>query len=196
LIRAALGAVSAPMHPGAARAVSFWAPSRTRAAANGMVTGAAVVGIASTYYLFGFLMDLLGWPAAFLTAGVATLVLTLVWSAYAADRPGQHPGANESERRLIEEETRARTTTSEPVESQTSFAALLLDRNLVLLTISYAAYSYFQYMFFYWPQYYFDKVLNLGKADGRLYATIPTLAMAVGMISGGWLADRARSRLG
>jgi MFS family permease len=67
---------------------------------------------------------------------------------------------------------------------------------VLLLTLSYAAVGYFQYLFFYWMQYYFDKVLGLGKADGRLYATIPTIAMAVGMAAGGWLTDRAQVRWG
>src|SRR5262249_13803299 len=38
--------------------------------------------------------------------------------------------------------------------------------------------------------------LGLGKADGRLYATIPAVAMAVGMAAGGWLTDRAQQRWG
>ena len=74
VIRALLGVVSTPMHPGAARAVSFWMPYQTRGLANGLVTGAAVAGIASTYFVFGYLMDLVGWPSAFLVAGFATLM--------------------------------------------------------------------------------------------------------------------------
>ena len=66
-------------------------------------------------------------------------------------------------------------------------AIIRRHRDMLLLMLSYAALSYFQYMLFYWIQYYFDKVLNLGKMDGRLYATIPLIAMAIGMTSGGWL---------
>ncbi|MGE5191299.1 MAG: MFS transporter [Deltaproteobacteria bacterium] len=80
--------------------------------------------------------------------------------------------------------------------SQGGLLSLLRNRSLVLLTISYATGSYFQYLFFYWMQYYFDEVLKLGKADGRLYATLPTLAMAAGMMSGGWIADRIQLRIG
>jgi MFS family permease len=43
-------------------------------------------------------------------------------------------------------------------------------------------------------QYYFDKVLHLGKSESRLYTMIPTLAMAAGMAAGGWLADRAEAK--
>ncbi len=212
IVRGMLGVASTPMHPGAARTVSFWIPYQTRSLANGMVTGAAVFGIASTYYVFGYLMDHVGWPNAFLIAGGVTLLLSLVWAADATDRPREHRGVNADERQAIEgtepgspapharhrqdptdvspndaAETHTPTTGHNPAPRH---------RSLIALTLSYAALSYFQYLFFYWVQYYFDHVLALGKEDGRFYATIPTLAMAVGMILGGWLADRIELRVG
>jgi MFS family permease len=65
-----------------------------------------------------------------------------------------------------------------------------------LLTVSYAAVGYFEYLFFYWMEYYFDKVLDLGKDRSRMYSTIATLAMAAGMYAGGHLADRIGRRFG
>src|SRR5438552_1146223 len=38
--------------------------------------------------------------------------------------------------------------------------------------------------------YYFENVLHLGKEESRVYATVLHLALAAGMIIGGWLADR------
>src|SRR5262245_48811827 len=46
VIRALTGVVSAPMHPGHARTVSFWVPFQDRAWANGLVCCAACIGIA------------------------------------------------------------------------------------------------------------------------------------------------------
>lgn len=197
-VRALLGVVSAPMHPGAARAVSFWMPVYGRGAANGLVTGAAVAGIAATYYVFGKLMDLVGWPAAFVVAGGVTLLLALVWQLYATDHPGQHRGANERERELIEPiagnpfAPRAPGVASDP----SGLWALFRNRSLVMLTLSYAAYSYVQYLFFYWTQHYFDKVLQFDTDTSRLYTTIVMIGMAVGMIGGGGLGDRAIARFG
>jgi ACS family D-galactonate transporter-like MFS transporter len=62
--------------------------------------------------------------------------------------------------------------------------------------LSYAAVGYFQYMFFYWMEYYFETILELGKDRGRLYATIPSVAMALGMAAGGRLTDAAQARWG
>jgi MFS family permease len=66
----------------------------------------------------------------------------------------------------------------------------LNDRRLWLLTLGYSAVGYFQYLFFYWLHYYFSEVLHMDKAESRLYASLPNLALAAGMLLGGWLADR------
>src|SRR5262249_42804580 len=75
VIRALAGVFTAPIHPAAARLVSHWVPVRGRAWANGMINGAALVGIASTYQVFGWLSDLIGWPLAFVASGVVTALV-------------------------------------------------------------------------------------------------------------------------
>jgi sugar phosphate permease len=199
-LRGLMGAVNAPIHPGAARVISFWIPAPARSWANGLVVGAALLGIASTYYLFGFLMDWLGWPRAFILAGLATALLAAVWMVYATDRPAQHAGVNAQERGLIEGGGLPTTDGNASQPSHRLGAGgtwlLLRNRSLMLLTLSYAAVGYVQYLFFYWAEYYFDQVLELGKERGRLFATIPNLAMAVGMVAGGWLADRCHQYYG
>src|SRR3954447_10693216 len=46
LVRAAMGAFTAPLYPAAGRVVTHWIPAGDRALANGLVTGSAMVGIA------------------------------------------------------------------------------------------------------------------------------------------------------
>jgi MFS family permease len=73
---------------------------------------------------------------------------------------------------------------------------LLTNRSLVLLTISYGAVGYFEYLFFYWMNYYFAQRLRLGQDESRFYSSIPPLAMVVGMIGGGWVSDAMVRLLG
>ena len=191
-IRVLMGVANAPFHPGAAFAISKWIPGPDRARANGFVNAAALGGIAVTYYLFGFMMDRLGWPQAFVVAAAVTGVVAVVWAVYAANGPATHRGVNAEERELI-----GRSSGSgKPAAARLSAIPPWKKRSVILLTLSYAAVGYFQYLFFYWMQYYFDKQLHLGKDTGRLYATIPTVAMAIGMAAGGWLTDRAQARWG
>ena len=72
---------------------------------------------------------------------------------------------------------------------------VLLRRGVICLTLSYAALGYFQYVFFYWIQYYIGTVEKLGNDVSRQYSTLITLTMGFGMILGGWLADRVSTRL-
>jgi len=75
VFRLCMGVTNAPFHPAAAHAVSKWIPGPKLVVANGLVNAAALIGIAATPYLFGFMMDRLGWPGASVTAaGVTALV--------------------------------------------------------------------------------------------------------------------------
>jgi MFS family permease len=273
VIRGFMGVFTAPIYPGSGQINSRWFPFPQQALANGLVIGAALVGIASTFEGFGSLIDWFGWENAFLISGAVTALLALVWLAYARGHPSQHPSVNQAERDLIlfgqtvppsrapssiaitakpgwpdvplkdlapHEEERLLETgitkdkssefMAEPSEhiSATpdsasassggtshlkgalpetklpgrpfsgfgSWLPLLRNRSLVLLTISYAAVGYFEYLFYFWIRHYFDKVLELDKEDSRLAATVANLAMAVGMFLGGWLSDLAMRRYG
>jgi MFS family permease len=135
-----------------------------------------VSGDPATPLAFGALIDRFDWPGAFLVAAVATAGLALAWTASTAALPGADPADTGRPPR------RAHVATP--------WMALLADRSLILLTLSYAAVGYFQYLFFYWMEFYFQTELGLPESRSRTFAAIPALAMAVGMPLGGWLSDR------
>ena len=194
LIRGVLGAVTVPMYPGAARAISLWIPPTGRAWGNGMVTSAALLGIAATYLLFGRLMDTLTWPGAFLATGLATAVLTVVWLLTTADRPAEPTTGNGSVPSMNDDsgstQRLAVNPTARALPGLTGLASLLRERSLVFIAISYGAYGYFQYLFFYWVEHYFLHILDLGKEQSRFNSTIVSLTMAAGMVAGGFLSDK------
>ena len=66
---------------------------------------------------------------------------------------------------------------------------MLRQRSVICITLSYAAYGYFQYLFFYWITYYFETIQHQDASVSRWYSTVITLAMGAGMICGGWLTD-------
>jgi MFS family permease len=191
LVRALLGCTSAPLHPTGARLVGNWIPLSGASLANGLITGAACVGMASTFLIFGRMMDRFGWPQAFLVSGAVTLIVALAWTLLAADHPPDAPGA---QRRA---EKKPAWSMIDAVRSELARSIKMLkNRSLRYLTLSYAALGYFQYLFFYWAQYYFEGIKNLSKETSRTYASTLTLAMGAGMILGGLLSDRMLSRLG
>ena len=180
LARGCFGIVCAPLHPTAARLVANWTQPAATDFVNGLINAAALVGIAFTYLAFGKLIDLFGWPHAFMIAGGFTLVLALAWFWFGADRP-----------RALEVSVTAQPNVDHP---SPSFRRVIADPSLLFLTLSYGLLGYFQYLFFYWAEYYFENELKLPTQESRWSSTQLTLAMAVGMFAGGWLTDRARRR--
>ena len=180
-VRALMGLMSTPLHPGAARAAGNWFPPGQQSLANGLITGASILAYAVVHPVFGSLIDRVDWPTAFLITGGLTVLLTLAWLAFATDN-AEHPEAAPIEKGPV--------AASEP-EAMFGACSVTRRRNLLLLTLSYAAVGYFQYLFFYWLHYYFDSVLHMEKAESRYFAGLPNLAMAACMPIGGWLTDRA-----
>ena len=178
LVRGVAGACSAPLHPGAAHAISDVMPPRGRATANGMVTAGALIGIACCYPVFGWLMDRLGWQWAFVVSGSILTGYGALWLALA------YP--------VLPIPVRSETATQTAAANWT----LLRHGNLWLLTLSYALYSYFQYLFFYWMDHYFTTVLHVPAIESRRATFYIFLAMGAGMAIGGLSTDTVCRLLG
>ena len=101
IIRSVAGVLSVPLHPGAAHTVSQWLPVNNRATANGLITAGALAGIAATHPGFGWLMDHLGWPNAFVGCGTIMMIFSLIWLSVSTEKLSQHPWANQAEKRLV-----------------------------------------------------------------------------------------------
>jgi len=200
VVRSLMGLFTTPLHPGCARAASNWFPKHQRVLANGLITGAALLAYAVVHPVFGALIDLVDWQKAFFVAGACTALLTLLWAVFATDYPWERE-KSDSRRSLMacvagETKQSPAAAGAHPTNSEGSLGSMLRSRNIILLTLSYAAVGYFQYLFFYWMHYYFDHILHMGKTESRFYAGLPTLAMAVAMPLGGWITDFAEETLG
>ncbi len=171
-VRSLLGAFNAPLHPAAAHIVFEQVAWQSRTLANGLVTFAACIGIASTYYVMGFLIDWLDWPLAFVITSGMTLIVALIWTRGSREPRGAAP---------------ARKATTPAVAD---LLAVMRRRSVVFLTLSYTAHGYFQYLLFYWIEYFFEAIQSQDRSVARRYAMLVTLAMGAGMVAGGWLADR------
>ncbi|MDB5384839.1 MAG: transporter [Planctomycetaceae bacterium] len=180
VIRGLAGLCSAPLHPGAAHVVSDLIVDRRRATANGLVNAGALFGIACCYPVFGWLMDRLNWPLAFIVSGTSLIVYGILWHSIASS-------------------SLPAPTNKSAVTDQLDLRAawsLLSQANLWLLTLSYAAYSYLQYLFFYWMGYYFEKVLHVPDIESRRASFYIMLAMGAGMAIGGLSTDAVCKKLG
>ena len=193
VIRGVAGALSVPLHPAAARTVSLWVPLVGRATANGLVTAGALIGIAVTFPAFGYLMDHVGWPLAFVVCGMVMMVFAVIWFLLSTDDLHSHPWANSAEKSLLAGQAPTSLRNKFDIND---FLGLFCNRMLVLLTLSYAALSYFQYLFFYWINFYFETKLMLPEQASRTATFTVTIAMAIGMAVGGFATDELCRVLG
>jgi MFS transporter, ACS family, D-galactonate transporter len=181
VVRGIAGLCNSPLHPGAAHVVSDLMPPRWRATANGMVTAGALIGIACCYPIFGWLIDKVSWPWAFIHSGGILIAYGMIWRLFAQPSlPTPQP---------------APTVVKTLAETETGWL-LLRQSNLWLLALSYAAFGYFQYLFFYWMGYYFKEVLHVPNTDARQASFYIMLAQGAGMAIGGFSTDGICKLLG
>ncbi|MBM4075037.1 MAG: MFS transporter [Planctomycetes bacterium] len=192
LIRGVAGGFSAPLHPGTSRSVALWLPLQSRLTGNGLVTAGALIGVALTRPGFGQLMDWIDWPLAFILSGGTLMLYSVVWNVVSSDRPDGHSRVNDAEKSLIG----SQTAHMDASVSIGDVFQMFGNRNLVLVTFSYAAYGYFQYLFFYWIDYYFLETLKLPKDESRIATFTVMLAMGFGMAMGGWISKQVCHRFG
>ncbi|MDA1056120.1 MAG: MFS transporter [Planctomycetota bacterium] len=186
VIRGLAGACNAPLHPAAAHVVSDVMPIDRRASANGMITAGALIGIACCYPVFGWLMDWLTWQWTFVVGGSMLIAFGVLWWLLALPAlPHPRPATSAAEPASLLNETKSARSWS-----------LLRQGNLWLLTLSYAAYGYFQYLFFYWMGYYFKEVLDVPDVQARWAQFWIMLAMGAGMAIGGRSTDIVCEMLG
>jgi MFS family permease len=133
------------------------------------------VGIASTFPILGGLIDRFDWPVTVIMCSALTLVVTGIFAIFT--RPTL-PERNQ------------RCAAQQHALDWPSLLSVLRHRSVICLTLSYAAQGYFQYVFFYWIQYFFETIQGQTKEVARNYSMWVTLAMGVGMVFGGYLADR------
>lgn len=176
--RALMGICTAPIYPASGRMVAITVPAMRQAEANGLVIGTALIGSAVTPFACGYLMDRFDWPRTFVFMGGLTSALAVVWIV-ATSR--SHSSG------------RASTVAG---EADVPWLDLLRNRRVLFLTAAYAFIGYYQNLFVYWGHRYFDNVMHLDPHTSRLYATLLYLATAVGMFSGGFLADRLGQKTG
>lgn len=181
IVRGCMGLCSAPIHPACAQAVGHWIPPGSRARANGTVNSMALVGVSVTPLVFSAMIHAFGWPISFMIAGSITAAVGVAWAVIARDRPDV---AHDDHWEVV------------PDKPPIHWTRLFRHRGLVILTISYGAVGYFQYLFMYWMNYYFQEVQKLPQQESHWLAALPPLGMAVGMPLGGWLSDLAERKLG
>ncbi len=191
LVRFCMGVCSAPIFPAmaalAARLVSSRIARIRERADRGCLAARGRPGFSGLQFP-GANARLAG---AFLIASAATGLVTIVWWVTTTER-GANLGDVDGEPSV--DPAHHDAGGDHNGGTLRDWRSLAADRGLLLVTASYTAVGYFDFLFFYWMNYYFTTVLRLENA--AWYASLPSLAMTLGIPVGGWLADRLSRRFG
>ncbi|MDE2252112.1 MAG: MFS transporter [Gammaproteobacteria bacterium] len=188
-----LGASQAPIFPVSAGVFATWFRPEQWPLVQGLQTMGLGLGAALTPPLISRLMVDVGWQHAVLWTSLPALALVGWWAWYGRDTPAEHPAVTATELAEIGASPAA------PCDDRLSWlriGALLRNRDVLALTVSYVCMNYVFYLIANWCFLYLVQERHFQVLDGGKLASAPNLGAAVGAGVGGWLASRLCSRIG
>lgn len=192
-IRFLLGIGEAVVYPASNRLVAAWIPSAERGLANGIIFAGVGFGAGTAPHLITWLMTNYGWRSAFWASAGLGVAAGVVWYIVARDTPEGHPWISEAESQHI---ASGLPPNSRPDSVPVSFADVLANASIWLVSLSYFAYGYVAYIFFTWFFIYLSDVRHLNLRQSAFYTMLPFIAMAIASPLGGIISDRITKRLG
>ncbi|HVO47935.1 MAG TPA: MFS transporter [Steroidobacteraceae bacterium] len=190
--RLVLGAAQGGLYPVATGAIKNWFPVRNWGFAQGFLVTGAWVGSAITPPLLSALLLHLGWRAALAAVCIPSLLLLIWWQIDARDRPAEHRRVTEVELA----ELAGDATTCDEKLSLSRLAHVLVDPQVLLVTVSYFLMNYVFYLVTFWSFLYLRQERQMTLLESGWMASLPFLAAAIATAAGGRMSDYLIGRWG
>jgi len=189
----ALGIGQAAIFPVSAGLFETWFPPRHWAMVQGLQSMGLQVGAAMTPPLVASLMGAAGWQYALLVTTLPAIAFIAAWAWYGRNSPAEHPSVSPEE--LDEIGARDEAPVDAGFDGK-KLLALLKNRNVLLLFVSYLCMNYAFYLLANWVFLYLIQVRHFSLLESGWLATVPPLAAAAGAGAGGFLASALCRRFG
>ena len=137
-----------------------------------------------------------GWRPTLIAYGIVGLVVALAFAWVGRNSPKQHPGCNEAERRLIDDEATLAAKAAEPRDAPFPWKAVLTSLSLWGNSLMQVFTNIGWLFVVTWLPRYLDKVHGVPLAEQALMTAVPTAAGIVGMFFGGRWTDLAVRKAG
>ena len=162
------------------------------AVGGGLSSTGLTLGAAATAPIVVWLMEAYGWRGALLITAPTGIVVGAIYYWFVTDDPKDHSLITAGELSLISSDRPA----AESGPEKGAWKLALMNRNVLLLTISYFCMNYVFYLFFNWFFFYLVDVKGFSAEDaGKLTAALWILG-AIGATAGGYICDLLVRRLG
>jgi ACS family glucarate transporter-like MFS transporter len=191
VVRFLLGVSNAPIFPVYAGTVANWFPAGNWAFPNavgnvGLTLGQAAIGPLVTLLIVQF-----GWRESFYALAPLGILAGLWWYWYGRDTPAEHRAVGRAELDLINKD-RPPVVASE----RGAWRGVLLQKDVLLLALSYFCMNYVFYMFANWLFIYLVESRGFSLLESGWLYTLPFVTGAVLAAIGGLVCDSLCRRIG
>jgi MFS transporter, ACS family, glucarate transporter len=191
-LRFLMGVAQAPIFPVTVGCtVRSWFPVRSWAMPNALIAVGMTIGGVIAGPVVAWLVLRFGWRGSFVAVAPLAFIGAALWWWYTRDEPEQHPGINAAELELI------RSDPPPPAQVERgAWRAVLLERNVLLLTASYFCINYVFYLFFNWFYFYLVEVRAFDAQVSGWFTGAQWGIGAVAALIGGIVCDGLSRRYG
>jgi sugar phosphate permease len=194
-VRVLVGVGEGGAFPAATRALSHWMPVRERGFAQGITHSAARLGGAFAPPVVIAIATAYGWRQSFIVLGVASLVWTVLWLLFFADRPERHCRVTELELTEIRG-TRQPSPATDAARNGAGTPWRPIVRAMAVVTLVDFCYGWSLWVFLTWLPSYLSDARGFALKQMGLMASLPLLAGVVGDTLGGVVSDAIYRRTG
>ena len=193
LTRLGLGASEAPIYPAGGKLNGLWMTQTERGRGATLLDGGAPLGAALGSIVIAWMIAAFdSWRAAFVIAGVGTMLCGLWAWYYIRNSPREHPSVNEAEARYIEKAHALEDAASTP-SSGGSWVGYFKFRSVWCMCLGWFFFNVTFYGLLTWMPTYLFKVHNLDIKSLGNTSFIIFFAGFIGELIGGWIGDRWRA---
>jgi ACS family glucarate transporter-like MFS transporter len=195
-VQALLGCSQGAIFPVSSGVFEAWFPPHRWSFVQGLQTMGLGLGAALTPPLIASLMASLGWRPALIWTSLPALLLIGLWAWYGRNTPREHPAMSAIELAEIGTHEDVPAGQGQSPVTVRRLLALLGERNVLLLAISYMCMNYTFYLLSNWVFLYLVQERGFSLLESGWLATAPPLAAALGAGIGGLATSIACRRLG
>jgi ACS family glucarate transporter-like MFS transporter len=194
VLRFLMGVVQAPVFPISSGGwIERWFPASGWGLPNGLLSTGLTLGAAATGPLVAWMTVTLGWRQSFLLTAPIAFLMAGAWWWYSRDNPSEHGGVNKHELDLIQV---SRLPVDRKSRERGIWKLVLMNRDILLLTLSYFCMNYVFFLFFNWFFFYLVDVRGFSSQEGGYFTAAQWMVGAIAATLGGFACDRLSKSYG